>query len=168
MVVDCLRADEWFRTGAEVLDSLEAREREEERGEKPGRWGAEDGARWLGRRGAGEMPLCDGGGGEPEGVECDDRRSSHISPLPDTHGLLPQRVGWGGWSLVELAETRVARDCVDGGESMGGWRVRRRGIVRRNGQEELGEGRRYSIIHSVPPQVGRTVEERDLEIKMVM
>jgi hypothetical protein len=59
---------------------LEAKEREEERGEKPGRWEPEDGARWLALFVTGEKALFVGGGGDPEGVECDDKRSSHMSP----------------------------------------------------------------------------------------
>ena len=60
--------------------------REEDRGA----WGglaASPGPRWLGRRGAGEYDLfC--GGGEPEGVEWPEKRSSpHISP-----GLLEYRI----------------------------------------------------------------------------
>jgi len=61
----------------EVEESFDCRESsEEDRGLK-GRWAVAGGARLLCR--LGEYDLFNGGGGEPEGVECDERRSSHIS-----------------------------------------------------------------------------------------
>lgn len=64
------------------MESLEARERDDERGLKEGLCGAEVGPRWLGRREAGENDLLIGGGGDPEGVEFDDKRSSHMFRRP--------------------------------------------------------------------------------------
>lgn len=57
------------------MESLEARERDDERGLKEGLCGAEVGPRWLGRREAGENDLLiggGGGGGDLDGVEFED------------------------------------------------------------------------------------------------
>lgn len=58
--------------------AFEIRDNEDDRGLKPGRIPAEAGAKWFRRRGAGEMDLFCGGGGELDGVLCAGRRSSHI------------------------------------------------------------------------------------------
>ena len=68
-----------FEDSKEVEESLDCSDRrEEDRGLK-GRCAVVGGARLLCR--LGEYDLFKGGGGEPDGVECDDRRSSHISSL---------------------------------------------------------------------------------------
>jgi len=67
-----------FEDSKEVEESLDCSDRrEEDRGLK-GRCAVAGGARLLCR--LGEYDLFKGGG-EPDGVECDDRRSSHISSL---------------------------------------------------------------------------------------
>lgn len=64
----------------EVVESLETSDSDDDRGVKPGRWAAAEGARLLGLFGPGEYDRFDGGGGEPfAGVECPDNLSSHIA-----------------------------------------------------------------------------------------
>jgi hypothetical protein len=91
---DCLSPEPFGlreEANKDVVDSLEARERDEERGLKPGLWGAEEGARWLGLRGAED--LVAGGGEDAEGAEC--KRSSHISSLSMETRVQTLSAEWG-------------------------------------------------------------------------
>ena len=81
---ECLRADPFcWRAGScsDAPDPCEARDSDEERGLKAGLrscdCGRDAGASRLVERGAGEYERLRGGG-EPEGVEWPERRSSHI------------------------------------------------------------------------------------------
>ncbi|CAG8960951.1 hypothetical protein HYFRA_00002490 [Hymenoscyphus fraxineus] len=72
----------------DVVESLESKDKEDDRVLKPGLCKAEGGPRLLCRRGAGEYDLFAlPGGGVPveAGVECPDSRSSHISPSSSWH-----------------------------------------------------------------------------------
>jgi hypothetical protein len=79
-MLDCFNEDPFcFREvdNREVVESLEAKEREEDRGLKAGLWEPGVGPKLLVLLGAGEYDRFDDGR-FPEGVGFDDSRSSHM------------------------------------------------------------------------------------------